>query len=316
METDFSNSSSDSIVELGFAFTQHDVGPYRGEWINELMLGWERMLASEFYQPLEESQHYFARTRIQFALDKWEETKERSELTKKYFQANASVGYNYVNNGAIELGFIGEKGELAFKSENKFLDYDSVGGYFSFNYDNLNSINFPTEGNKFSFDVFVRNDHYQEFKGVEPQDTSVEVRFDWRGAFHISNHAFVGIASFATVSNDTDFSVHVTELGGFLNLSGYQKDALIGPHKAFAAIVYQYNLGNELFGNTSLPLYLGTSIESGNVWQLNETVKIDDIVRSGSLYLGTDTDFGPAVFGVGFASGGENTVFLSLGKSF
>ncbi|WP_114327713.1 hypothetical protein [Candidatus Colwellia aromaticivorans] len=212
---------------------------------------------------------------------------------------------------------IGEKGELAFKDvEKTSLDYDSFGGYLFFDYDNLNSMNFPTQGNKFSFNVFWRNENYQEFEGIAPNDTSIEATFDWRGALSFKSHAFVGIALFATVDNKTDFSVHVTELGGFLNLSGYPKDALIGSHKAFAAVVYQYDLGRELFGEASLPLYLGTSAEAGNVWTLTESVKASNMITSGSLYLGTDTSFGPAVFGVGFASGGRSTVFLSFGKSF
>lgn len=314
LESDF---SGDSIVDLDFAYIQHDVTPYGGMWLNEVKLGWEYMLASELYQPLEESQHYFARARAQYSQNKWESTQERPELTNKYLRANFGVGDNYLNDGAFELGFIAQKGTITFKDETRTsFDYDSVGSYLSFDYDNLNSINFPTQGNKFSIDVLWRNDSYQAFTGIEPKDTSVEIKFDWRGAFHFSNHAFVGIASFAAINNETDFSVHVTELGGFLNLSGYQKDALIGYQKAFAAVVYQYDLGREFFGKTSLPLYLGTSFEAGNVWGLKDDVKVDDIITSGSLYLGTDTSFGPAVFGVGFASGGRSTVFLSLGKSF
>lgn len=238
-------------------------------------------------------------------------------MTNKYFKTNIGLGYNYTNNGAIEFGFVGEKGELSFNNiQDISLDYDSLGGYFSFDYDNLNSMNFPTQGNKFSFNFFWRNENYQEFEDIGPKDTSIEATFDWRGALSFKNHAFVGIASFATVGNDNDFSVHVTELGGFLNLSGYQKDALVGSHKVFVAMVYQYDLSRELFGDDSLPLYLGTSIEAGNVWTLTDSVKADDMITSGSLYLGTDTSFGPAVFGVGFASSGRSSVFLSLGKSF
>lgn len=314
LESDFTHGS---IVDLDLAYIQNEITPHGGKWLNEAKLGWESMLASEFYQPLTETQHYFVRTRAQYSNDKWEATKERPEITDKYFLANAGVGFNYINNGAIEIGLIGEKGELEFEDNTGVsIDHDSIGGYLSFNYDSLNSINFPTQGNKFSIDMFWRNDRYQEFVGIAPKDKSLEIKFDWRGAFQVRNHAFVGIASFATVNNETDFTVHISELGGFLNLSGYQKDALIGSHKGFAAVVYQYDLGHEYFGKTSLPLYLGTSFELGNVWGLNESVKLDDVVRSGSLYLGTDTDFGPAVFGFGFASGGQSTVFLSLGKSF
>jgi len=286
-------------------------------WLNEVKLGWETMLATELYQPLEKSQYYFSRTRVHYSQDKWEATQDRTELINDYLQMSTEVGINYVNDGSIAFGFIGEKGELAFKNDNgTSLDYDSIGSYLSFAYDNLNSINFPTQGNKLSFDVLWRNDNYQDLEGIDPKDTSVEIKFDWRGAFHFRNHAFVGIASFATINNEANFSVHVTELGGFLNLSGFQKDALIGSHKAFAAVVYQYNLGREFFGKESLPLYLGTSLETGNVWTIDESVKSTDLIGSGSVYLGTDTSFGPAVFGVGYASGGRSTVFLSLGKSF
>jgi NTE family protein len=313
LESDFAHGS---VVDLDFAYIQSDVTPYGGTWLNVMKLGWESKLASEFYQPLEDSQHYFARARVEYSRDKWDSTVDRSELVNQYFLASAGAGVNYVNDGALELGFIGERGDLVFKDKvRRTLDYSAVGAYLMFDYDNLNSINFPTQGNKLSFNVNWRNDSYQEFGG-DFDDTSLEVTFDWRGAFHIGNHAFVGIASFATIDNEADFSVHLTELGGFLNLSGYQKDTLVGSHKAFAAVVYQYDLGREFFGKASLPLYLGVSVETGNVWDLNESVNIDDIVRSGSLYLGTDTDFGPAVFGVGFTSDGKSTAFLSLGKSF
>ncbi|MDX2368940.1 MAG: patatin-like phospholipase family protein [Colwellia sp.] len=314
LQTDFSYRT---IFALDFAYTQNDINPYGGKWLNEAKIGWEFLVASEFYQPLVKEQHYFSRARLEYVQDKWEPTLERPELTNEYFKANFGLGYNYTINGVVEFGLIGEQGDLSFNNvQETSLDYDSLGGYLSFDYDNLNSMNFPTQGNKFSFNVYWRNENYQEFEGISPKDTSVEATLDWRGALSFKNHAFVGIASFATVDNKTDFSVHVTELGGFLNLSGYQKDALIGSHKAFVAVVYQYDLGRELFGEASLPLYLGTSVEAGNIWTLAETVKADDIIKSGSLYLGTDTSFGPAVFGVGFASGGRNSVFLSLGKSF
>jgi len=314
LQTDFSYRT---IFSLDFAYTQNDISLNGGKWLNEAKVGWEFLVASEFYQPLVKDQHYFSRARLEYVQDKWEPSTDRSELTNEFFKVNFGLGYNYTSNGAVEFGLIGEKGNISFKNvQETSLDYDSLGGYLSFDYDNLNSIDFPTQGNKLSFNVFWRNENYQEFEGIAPKDTSVEATFNWRGALSFRNHAFVGIASFAIVDNKTDFSIHVTELGGFLNLSGYQKDALIGSHKAFVAVVYQYDLGRELFGEASLPLYLGTSVEAGNVWTLTESVKADDIIKSGSLYLGTDTSFGPAVFGVGFASGGRSTIFLSFGKSF
>lgn len=314
LQTDFSYRT---IVAIDVAYTQNNVSFYGGEWLNEASLGWESRLASEFYQPLVETQQYFAKARIEYSEDKWEQTTERSELTNEYFKTRLSLGYNFNDNSGIEAGIIGEKGVLSFNNvQETSLDYDSLGTYLSFDYDNLNSVDFPTEGNKFSVNIFWRHENYQEFDGIEPNDSSIEATFDWRGAISVNSHAFVGIASLATVDNESDFSVHVTELGGFLNLSGYQKDELLGSHKAFVAVIYQYDLARELFGHDSMPLYLGTSIEAGNVWTLKESVDASDMITSGSLYIGTDTSFGPAVFGLGFASEGKSSVFLSLGKSF
>lgn len=314
LQSDFSDKS---IVALELAYIQNDITNNGGEWRNQVKLGWESKLASEFYQPIDESQYFFSRSRLEFAQDKWEHTTTRPEVENEYIQGYLGLGLNVIENSAIELGFIAAKGTIDFKDEiSPSLDYDSTGVYFSFEYDSLDSVDFPTQGNKITVNVFLRNDSYGSFTGIAPKDDSLEIQLDWRGAIRIRHHAFLGIASFSTVKNDSDFSVHVSELGGFLNLSGYQKDALIGVHKAFGAIVYQYDIGRELFGNASLPMYIGTSIEAGNTWDVNESAKLDDMISSGSIYLGTDTSFGPAVLGIGFASGGETTAFLSIGKSF
>ncbi len=64
-------------------------------------------------------------------------------------------------------------------------------------------------------------------KGKE-SGNSVQIEANWRGAMSINNHALVGIASFETVNDDAELNIHIAELGGFLNLSGYHKRALVG----------------------------------------------------------------------------------------
>jgi NTE family protein len=316
LKTDFSDRS---ITSINMSYLLTDITNNGGQWLNEFEMGWETLFGTEFYQPLNRSQDYFTRARIQYGQDKWEKMSFRPELRKDYYLGALSLGYNYSYSGIIELGGKAEKGELKIDSPSVGqYDYDSYGGFIKFGYDTLNSINFPTQGNKLSIEMKLLKDQYSPTLTSMVDDETVVFNFDWRGAVGIGGHTFVGIASFATVDSkgDSDFSVHVSELGGFLNLSGYQEDALIGANKAFAAVVYQYDLGRELPGGSGLPIYLGTSLEAGNVWQIDETVKYSDLVHSGSIYLGTDTSFGPAVFGVGFASGGEYSLFLSIGKNW
>ncbi len=314
LQSDFSSSTH---IALDAAYILNDITSNGGQWKNELSIGWETLLATEFKQPIGDTQAFYTRARLAFAQDKWAQLNLRPELENEYLQSLAGLGINYNNQGVIELGLVADKGDLRFNNTGfEGITYTSYGGYLAFGFDNLNSINFPTSGNKLSIDIFWRQDQYKHSIIDDANDNSVEVQLNWRGALALGKHTFVGIASFATLDNKNDFSVHISELGGFLNLSGYSKDALIGSHKAFSAIVYQYDLGREFAGDTSLPLYLGTSVEMGNVWSDKEVIKFDDLITSGSIYLGTDTTFGPAVIGLGYASGGEYAFFVSIGKNW
>ena len=170
--------------------------------------------------------------------------------------------------------------------------------------------------------MYGRKDDYINSDIENKDDISLELTVDWRGAFSFGHSSFMGIGSFGTQFSDNDFSIRPYELGGFLDLSGYQKDSLVGGHKLFGAIVYQYDLGREIPGGAGLPLYLGTSIEGGNVWQLPQAISLDELATSASLYLGTDTRFGPAVVGIGYATSfgyyeqNEATLFFSIGKNW
>ncbi|WP_220757659.1 patatin-like phospholipase family protein [Shewanella colwelliana] len=315
-EDDF---SLDSAVALDVAYTMKDLTVNGGEWRNELRLGFEKLLSSEFYQPLDTDQTYFVRSQLSMERKDWdfyEDNNRVVQLEQINYRADLGIGYNYTKAGAIELGVTGERGNLENAAFFSDLDYSSYGGYFKFAYDDLDSINFPTSGNRFTVDLYYRRDESPQISSIEPSDTSVQLEAEWRGALSVNNHAFVGMASVATVDKDAGFSVHVSELGGFLNLSGYHKNALVGPHKVFGAFVYQYDLGRDALGMTDYPLYLGASLEAGNVWTLRQSVSLDDLIYGGSVYFGTDTSVGPAALGFGWTDDGERSVFLFLGKNW
>ncbi|MCL1056614.1 patatin-like phospholipase family protein [Shewanella gelidimarina] len=316
-EDDF---SLDSVISLDVAYTMTDLTENGGEWRHEISLGFDKLLASEFYQPLTKDQDYFSRARLEYELKDWSFFEDNSrvlQLKQTAYRAEIGIGLNFTQNGMIELGLLGEVGSL----DNDLwqlgtVDYDSYGGYFKFAYDDLNSINFPTSGNRFTLNMYLRKEGYDQDLASESSDMSLQIEADWRGAVGVGNHAFVGIASFATVDKDGAFTVNVSELGGFLNLSGYHKNALYGSHKVFGAFVYQYDLGRDVLGMTEYPLYLGTSLEAGNVWNQKDNVSLDDLIYAGSIFLGIDTSVGPAAFGFGASDDGEKTVFLFIGKNW
>lgn len=320
--------SSDSAFSLDLSYLLTDITDNGGSLKNEISVGWENLVATELYQPFDRNHNSFARIRLQyqeqiFADNKFTDINFRPELKDQNLSATAGLGYHYTDNGLAEMGTIVQRGELSFEDgNNSKLKYHSIGAYVAFGYDNLNSINFPTQGNKIELQIIARKDNYEEAVNGIDEDENIEISLDWRGAVGLGNHTFVGITSISTLITDSDFSIHLTELGGFLNLSGFQKDALIGVNKFFVAAVYQYDLGRDVPGGTGLPLYLGGSIENGNVWAADDSIAAEDLITASSLYLGTDTSFGPAVIGIGYATSfgyyyqDQFSVFFSIGKNW
>lgn len=311
----------ESAVTLDLAYTMTDLTDNGGEWRNEVQLGYEKKLATEFYQPLDRDQVFYSRTRYEYKkkdFSFYERNEKIYTFDKSMHMLELGLGYNYTQQGILELGLVGEDGTIS----NDALLYEdfnfgSYGGYLKFGYDSLNSISFPTEGNRFTFNMYFRDEDL-DFEDELGTDTgfSMQYELDWKGALSAGNHAFVGKVSLATVDKDGQFTIHESELGGFLNLSGYHKDSLVGAHKVFGAFIYQYDLGRDALGMTQFPLYLGGSLEAGNVWYLREDVALNDLIYASSLYLGTDTDLGPAALGFGISDDGEKSYYLFLGKNF
>lgn len=316
-EDDFNN---DSIIEVDLAYTLTNLTANGGQWRNELLLGYNKKIATEFYQPLDPRERYFSRARLAFSsthIQYYQDNTLYLEVIQKTYSSEMGLGVNYDNGGSIELGGLGEIGSLSNDTVDAFeLDYTSYGAYLKFGFDDLDSINFPTTGNRFTLDMYLRHEDYEQTTVVNNEGYSFQIEADWRGAIRVRNHVFMGKASFATVNTDTFFTVNTSSLGGFLNLSGYHQDALYGSHKVFGALVYQYDLGRDVLGLTQYPLYLGTSLEAGNVWDQRDAVDLGDLIYSGSLFLGTNTGIGPTALGFGFTNTGEQSVFLFMGNTW
>ncbi|WP_330131056.1 patatin-like phospholipase family protein [Shewanella xiamenensis] len=316
-EDDF---SSDSAISFDMAYTMTDLTFNGGEWRNEVKLGFEKLFATEFYQPLNRDQEFYSRARYQFDVHNWDLYDNNNRVfvfDKKTHTVELGIGYNYVLQGVVELGLVAEKGVIindAWLLQD--FDFNSYGAYFRMGYDSLDSISFPTSGNRVSLNVYVRKENFDDV--IDNQnDYSVQIEADWKGALSVGNHAFVGKASLATNNNDGLNTLHLSDLGGFLNLSGYHKDSLTGAHKLFGAFVYQYDLGRDaLLGMRDYPLYLGLSLEAGNVWYERSEVSLSDLIYASSLYIGTDTSMGPAALGFGITDMGDKSLYLFVGKAF
>lgn len=321
-EDDF---SLNSILNADVALTMGDLTRNGGQVRTELGLGTDKEFSTEFYQPLDQRRRYYSTNKYSFlrsSRDAFIENQRAVTLDVSAHQLDLGVGANFLRTGIVESGIRFLDGNI---SNEVFLDddinYAARGFYLKVGYDTLNTISFPTRGNRFTLEFTdLREDvDNLNFDGSAPslgKYDSQQVDASWKGVLSFRNHSLVGKALFTTMSSDIDTSINLAQLGGFLNLSGYHKGALVGHKRLFSSVVYQYSMNRNLFGLNNFPLRFGVSLETGNVWQADQTIDTDDLILAGSVYVATETTLGPIALGIGSAEGNASAVYFYLGKNF
>ena len=105
-------------------------------------------------------------------------------------------------------------------------------------------------------------------------------------------------------------------VGGLFGLSGYRKEELAGENFLTAQLIYRRKLLNnseQIFG---LPLFVGGSLELGDVWQGNAGFDANDLRFGGSVYVASSTAFGPVYLAFGRSEGGRQSAYLLIGRTF
>ncbi len=321
-EDDF---SLNSILTADLALTMGDLTRNGGEVRTELGLGTDKEFSTEFYQPLEQRRRFYSTNKYSFRRsnrDAFIENQRAVTLDVSAHQLDFGVGANFLRTGIVETGIRFLDGSISneiFLGDD--INYSARGTYFKVGYDTLNTISFPTRGNRFTLEFTslsedVDNLNFDGTSASAGEYDSQQLDASWKGALSFRNHSFVGKAVFTTMSSDIDTSINLAQLGGFLNLSGYHKGALVGHKRLFSSIVYQYSLNRNLFGLNNLPLRFGVSLETGNVWQADQSIDTSDLILAGSLYVATETTLGPIALGIGSAEGNQSAVYFYLGKNF
>ena len=61
-------------------------------------------------------------------------------------------------------------------------------------------------------------------------------------------------------------------------------------------------------------MYVGTSLEAGNVWSSRSAFGDGGLIVGGSLFLGFDTPLGPVFLGYGRSERGAESWYLTFGS--
>lgn len=248
------------------------------------------------------------------------------ELTNRELLLRSGLSWTPLDPLQLNVSAIRRDGEyllpqtLAQQLQFDTLAYVRRGGELYIEYDSLDHAFFPSRGQQLQ----IRWQHLIDAAhGVRGRSDSTKLQ--WRGAWHRANHQWSTRLRFDRYQSDqSTAALEQFALGGLLNLSGYPQNFLFGSEVRFAALMYRYQLTENRFSLFHSPLYLGASLERGQVRDARlGLISLDNPAPwlwAASVFAGWDSPLGPLYLGYGHADGellpNPYRFYLSLGYPF
>jgi len=309
LATDFSGESRFNLLAQYRRTWLNRLG---GEWLTEVQVGQDNRVFTEFYQPIDERGRYFVAPYASAGLS-----------TRGIFQAGNRIAEYEVREvrAGVDAGLaLGTWGELRagplFRRINAQVDTGSpilpalaetsAGLNLRMRGDQMDHAWFPRSGHRIVASAYLAD----KSLGSDNKYQRVEALAD--GATSWGAHTFnVRLAIGSDLHSDMPAYENFS-LGGPLSLSGYHLGEFAGKQMAFGRLMY-YNRALPMPDILGSGLYIGGSLEVGQMQRRLDGGGDTGTLKSGSIFLGADSFLGPGFLGLGFAPGGRWNVYLLLG---
>lgn len=330
IEEDFSSRSNYSY---GAAYTLTNLNRLGGELRNEFSLGTWKHLRSEFYTPFDAQQRYYWQlgggydnetrslylSQAQPLLAKESSSDSSSNFVNMEsgsWGVDSELGWNPQPWQQVALGMRAARSLLDLQGGSSETTVYTWGPYLGYNLDSLDSRAFPEQGHYLSGRLTYAHSQGgddlttdREWGLVSELNLIQPIRLYER---HTLNMRLSGGGSAVSELQP----MYLQDLGGLFNLSGYQRYQLSGRYKLFGALIYSYRLLDNNFGAFKSPVYLGFSLERGNIWADKSAINWQDMQNAASIYVGSDTFLGPVYLAYGQAGSGDSSAYLLFGDTF
>lgn len=288
---------------------------FGAEWVTELEIDSGYRLFSEFYRPLGYRREYFIAPYAEFRrlfIDVFENKQGIGEYDLKRLNVGFDFGYNFDNVAELRAGFAHNRTIADLRIGNA--DILATGNThenllrFRFGYDTLDDNSLPTQGTQ----INLTTEFYEKFIGSDSDYQ--KIMFSLRRAFPI-NHQFTLLtnAKILTFVDAERPKYEHFSIGGIKYLAGYPEGDISGEHALFLQIggIFDPVQGKNPLGMKWLGL-----LHLGNAWDINEDIRINDLLFGALGGVAWNTPLGTLILGTGYTSGGALNYYLSLGQVF
>jgi NTE family protein len=287
-----------------------------GELRTSVQLGQPNLFASTFYQPLDLHQLFFVSVSalaLQTLGYVYQGNQAVVQLDTKRYGLELDGGIALSSWGEFSMGVLRGAVDVSTKVGTPEVT-DPTGSYA------LGAYTTRIVYDTFDRRVFATDGSYGQLRGYFSEtvlgaaSTYRTVALDWATTLttaRVNNWTFA-------VHGGTDLGSHAPYYdqfaeGGLFNFSGYQFNQLIGREFALGGI--QYRRALSLSETTGTAVYLGASLEAGNVYERLDQTPAHGVLVGGALFLGVASKLGPVYLAYGRSQGGESAFYLYLGSS-
>jgi NTE family protein len=314
LQDDFAGNST---YNAAARFVLSEITQPGGEWVWDLQVGENSLLATELYLPFSQSGPYFMAPHAQIEARNValiDEQQNIAEYRVRSFSYGLDFGREFGNWGEIRTGYMADSGKSHVRVGDPGLptsDFDSRGYFVRLAYDRLDDVNFPRHGQSATIQWTAQR------AGLGADQTADRVEFNWIAARTFGRQTAVLWTTLGTALNQPTADLRTQfQLGGFLNLSGIKADSIGDPHMGITRLLLYRQVGRGGPGFLDVPAYLGVSLEAGNVWARRGDASWSSARKDASIFLGLDTPIGPVYLGSGFEENGNAAFYLFLGRTF
>jgi NTE family protein len=308
------NLDGDNQFRLGVAGRVNSI-TNKGSYLETVAeIGANPKISAELYQLLSDTSNYFVNPKVSFGQNIINVSKE-NDILAQYNRlegvANIAFGRRISTIGETKVGVLRGFGELSREigdpSLNEF-SYDLGDAYWRFDLDNLDQVDFPTKGYRFSTSYTAAVDQLGA-SGGEFQDLStgfvLPVSYG-RSTFILTNR-------FTNTFGDRPIHRYNT-LGGFFNISGSLQNSY--PASDFNSTGLRYfrrfsEVDNPFF---NIAAFAGISYEATTLHSEDDRLSDYSLIHSGALFVGADTPLFPVYLAYGSSDQGNSSFYVVLGR--
>ena len=297
----------EATYDLRLAYHKTWLNSLGGEWLIGGQLGNKPKLFTEIYQPLDTARRFFVEGVMSYQrepLKIWQDNKNIADYKVDEAKLDLMSGMQVGLLGAVRLGWTERRREASLETGTLAIESGSktFGGWSAkVDFDQFDRLYMPTSG------WMIRGSYFDA-----PSENYSKAELDMRLSRSIGGLIFHGRLYGAGSPRGELPSFDPVAMGGFLNMSGFARQQLVGDSVSYGSIRTEKVVGQLPLGLRG-DMRVGMAVESGKVGGRYTETNLDGWQNSLAIYAGGETPLGPVYVGYGYAPNGMSNIYVFVG---